>query len=284
MTKRQAKAKWKGRKERMKRFKQLISAIAAAAVMLGCLCGFAGAESPTGSLTVTIQGNTQGVSTAGITLNLYRIGGEDGGTWKLDDAFADTGYMEAWQSQSSNKMIAALKKIRGIVNDRGIAPTVSKKSDNTGTVRFDNLPRGIYFGYATGAPKEMTIQNFAAHVPEAGNGKMDAAVVLKNTVNIPKTEAPHTVTIHYLYEDGTRAHQQYQGTYWPGDTYEIYSPVISGYISSIPRANGTMPARNVQITVIYIRGTEGMTIVNIQDYETPLGLGDLQMHVGVCFE
>ena len=40
----------------MKRFKQLISVIAAAAVMLGCLCVSAAAESPAGSLTVTIQG------------------------------------------------------------------------------------------------------------------------------------------------------------------------------------------------------------------------------------
>ncbi len=268
----------------MKRFKQLISAIAAAAVMLGCLCAFAGAESPAGTLTVTIQGNNQGVSIAGITLNLYRIGGEDGGTWKLDDAFADTGYMEAWQSQSSNKMIAALKKIRGIVNERGIKPTASRKSDNKGVVRFDNLPRGIYFGYAADAPKEMTIQNFAAHVPEAGNGKMDAAVVLKNTVKVPKTETPHKLTIRYIYEDGTAAHKDYHGTYWPGDTYDVYSPVISGYIISMPRVNGMMPSRDLQFTVIYIRGTAGMTIVNIQDYETPLGLGDLQMHVGVCFE
>ena len=61
----------------MKRFKQLISVIAAAAVMLGCLCVSAAAESPAGSLTVTIQGNNQGVSTAGITLNLYRIGGDE---------------------------------------------------------------------------------------------------------------------------------------------------------------------------------------------------------------
>ena len=45
-----------------------------------------------------------------------------------------------------------------------------------------------------------------------------------------------------------------------------------------------MPSRNLQYTVIYIRSTSGMKILNILEYETPLGLGDLQMHVGVCFE
>ena len=93
--KRRMRTNRKGRENRMKRFKQLISVIAAAAVMLGCLCVSAAAESPAGSLTVTIQGNNQGVSTAGITLNLYRIGGEDGGTWRQHRAFSETGYMEA---------------------------------------------------------------------------------------------------------------------------------------------------------------------------------------------
>lgn len=268
----------------MKRFAQLITAITAIAVMLGCFCLSAGAEGPTGSLTVTIQGNNQGISTAGITLNLYRIGGDDTGTWKLDNAFTDTGYVEAWQEQSGNKMNTALKRIRGIVNDNGIKPTVSRKSDENGVVRFDNLPRGIYFGYTTGAPKEMTIQNFAAHVPEAGSGKMDADVILKNTVNIPRKESPYTVTIHYIYEDGTTARPSFHGTYWPGNTYDVYSPLITGYTSSVPRVNGVMPSRNLQYTVIYIRSTSGMKILNILEYETPLGLGDLQMHVGVCFE
>ncbi len=284
MMKRQTITDRKGRNKRMKRFAQLISVIAAIAALLGCLCVSAGAEGPTGSLTVTIQGNTQGISTAGITVNLFRIGGEEAGTWKLESAFAETGYMNAWQEQSGTKMNNALRKIRGIVNDRGITPTVTGKSDNNGTVRFDNLPRGIYFGYATGAPKEMAIQSFTAHVPEAGSGNMDAAVILKNTVTIPKTETPYTVTIHYIYEDGTVAHKDYLGTYWPGNTYDIYSPLISGYLISVPRVNGSMPSRNLQFTVIYLRSTPGTTIVNIRDYETPLGLGDLQMHVGVCFE
>ena len=266
----------------MKRFVQLISVIAAVAALLGCLCASAGAESPTGSLTVTIQGNNQGISTAGITLNLYRIGGVDGDTWKLDSAFEDTGYLEAWQKQSGDMMSTALKKIRKIVTDNDITPTVSSKSDKNGVVRFDNLPRGIYFGLTTGAPKEMTVQNFAAHIPEAGSGKMNAEAILKNTVVVPKEENPYTVTIRYIYEDGTTAHKTYKGMFWPDDIYDVYSPVIDGYTASIQRVNGTMPARDLQFTVIYIRNDDSITIV--PDYDTPLGLGNIQMHVGVCIE
>ncbi len=268
----------------MKRFKQLISAIAAAAVMLGCLCVSAAAESPAGSLTVTIQGNIQGISTAGITLNLYRIGGEDGGTWKLDSAFAETGYMEAWTEQSGAKMRTALRNIRGIVNTSGMNPSASAKSNANGVIVFESLPRGIYFGIATGVPKEMTVQNFVAHIPEAGSGKMDAQAVLKNNVTVPKEKNPYKVTIRYIYEDGTPAHQTYEGTYWPDDIYDVYSPVIPDYTASILRVNGVMPERDLQFTVIYIRNDDSIVIVNIPEYETPLGLGELQMHVGVCFE
>ena len=45
-----------------------------------------------------------------------------------------------------------------------------------------------------------------------------------------------------------------------------------------------MPERDLQFTVIYIRNDDSIVIVNIPEYETPLGLGELQMHVGVCFE
>ena len=230
----------------MKRFMQLISVIAAIAALLGCLCASAGAESPTGSLTVTIQGNNQGISTAGITLNLYRIGGEDGDTWKLDSAFDDTGYLEAWQKQSGD------------------------------------MPRGIYFGLTAGAPKEMMVQNFAAHIPEAGSGKMNAEAILKNTVVVPKEENPYTVTIRYIYEDGTTAHKTYRGTFWPDDIYDVYSPVIEGYTASIQRVNGKMPEWDLQFTVIYVRNDDSITIV--PEYDTPLGLGNIQMHVGVCIE
>ena len=282
MTKKRMQTKRKGMNNRMKRFVQLISVIAAVAVLLGCLCASAGAESPTGSLTVTIQGNNQGISTAGITLNLYRIGGEADDTWKMDSAFANTGYLAAWQAQSAEMMRTALREIRGIVNGGGIAPAASATSDNNGIIHFDNLPRGIYFGLTTGTPKEMTVQSFAAHIPEAGSGKMNASAILKNTVVVPKEENPYTVTIRYIYEDGTTAHQTFRGTFWPGDIYDVYSPLIAEYIASILRVNGTMPARDLQFTVIYIRDDDNITIV--PEYDTPLGLGNIQMHVGVCFE
>ena len=280
MTKRQTKQK--GRNNRMKRFVQLISVIAAIAALLGCLCASAAAESPTGSLTVKIQENDQGISTAGITLNLYRIGGKDGDTWKLDSAFEDTEYLEAWQKQNSDMMSAALKKIRKIVTDNGMAPTVSGKSDKNGVVRFDNLPRGIYFGLTTDTPQEMTVQNFAAHIPEAGSGKMNAEAILKYKVDVPKEATTYTVTIRYVYEDGTTAHKTYKVKFKPGAIYDVYSPMIEGYTASEQRVNGKMPARDLQFTVIYVRNDDSITIV--PEYDTPLGLGNIQMHVGVCIE
>lgn len=271
----------KGRGSRMKRFNQLISALAVFILLLGCMGGAAAAEDTTGSLTVTIDGNTKGVSTAGITLNLYRIGGDETGTWTLKSEFADSGYMEAWKEQSGEKMRAALQKIRGIVTDGNMTPDASAKSDNKGVISFTELPRGIYFGVAAGTPKEMTVQNFAAHIPEAGTGRMQATAALKNRVVVPQTKNPYTVTIRYIYEDGTTAWPTYHGTYWPDEIYDVYSPVIPGYTCSDPRIHGVMPPRNLQFVVIYIKPNDGTTIV---EYDTPLGLGNIQIHVGVCYE
>jgi len=60
--------------------------------------------------------------------------------------------------------------------------------------------------------------------------------------------------------------------------------VIPGYQATILEVTGTMPHHDVEYTVIYIPTENGRILINLDDYETPLGLGDIQMHVGVCYE
>jgi len=44
---------------------------------------------------------------------------------------------------------------------------------------------------------------------------------------------------------------------------------------------GVMPPRNLTITVIYTPNGGGIII---DDYDTPLGLGNVGMNVGDCYE
>ena len=62
------------------------------------------------------------------------------------------------------------------------------------------------------------------------------------------------------------------------------SPIIPEYQYDIAEVAGIMPAHNVEYTVMYFAKKPGWSYYNIEDYETALGIGDIQMHVGVCFE
>ena len=83
----------------------------------------------------------------------------------------------------------------------------------------------------------------------------------------------YTVTVKYEYEDGTPAAPNTVITRKPGQNYSIDSPVIPGYTPSIPVVEGTVPNHNVTIVVVYV-----------PDYETPLGLGNVSITVGECYE
>jgi uncharacterized repeat protein (TIGR01451 family) len=91
------------------------------------------------------------------------------------------------------------------------------------------------------------------------------------------------LTITYVYQDGSTAAPTYQATLRVNDVYDIASPVLSGYVASVERVSGTMSGRNAAYTVIYVRaGSANMTIID--EYGTPLNIGNVVMNVGDCFE
>jgi hypothetical protein len=97
-----------------------------------------------------------------------------------------------------------------------------------------------------------------------------------------KPAAPYSLKIHYVYLDGTTAAPTHAATLAIGDAYDVASPELPGYTASLVRVTGTMPARNVIYTVIYLK--EGTTLVPLGGYEVPLNIGSVGMSVGDCFE
>ena len=96
---------------------------------------------------------------------------------------------------------------------------------------------------------------------------------------------PYRIIIHYIYEDGTKAWDDWGPyTLWPGENYDKISPEIPGYTPDHDRIYGVMPHRDLEFTVIYVKREQGKRLITLDDYETALGLGNIQMHVGVCFE
>lgn len=103
----------------------------------------------------------------------------------------------------------------------------------------------------------------------------------------------YQLTIYYVYADGSTAAPTYSTTLEAGTEYSVPSPEIAGYTPSIYIVSGVMPARDVQYTVVYVSKenedplfpfSEMSALLNLGDYETPLGLGFTVCNVGVCFE
>ena len=99
------------------------------------------------------------------------------------------------------------------------------------------------------------------------------------------TMEDYTLTILYRYTSGGQAAPTYTETLNYGDRYSVTSPTIAGYLVDRPVVNGTMPARNVTETVFYDADeTTAPELVTIEDFDTPLGLGNVNLNAGEAIE
>ena len=99
--------------------------------------------------------------------------------------------------------------------------------------------------------------------------------------NVVYTRELHNLTIRYVYRGGAEAAPSFSASLAEGDAFSQDSPVLPGYVASQRTVNGTMPGRDTVYTVIYVPGNA--TVV-IDEYGVPLGIGNVEMNVGDCFE
>ena len=89
----------------------------------------------------------------------------------------------------------------------------------------------------------------------------------------------YRLTIHYIYQDGAMAHEDYTWTYWFNSTYNVPSPIIPGFTPSIDVIAGRMPSHGLELTVVYVGDGE----IVIPDEDTSLGFKSY-LNAGECFE
>ena len=105
------------------------------------------------------------------------------------------------------------------------------------------------------------------------------------------------LTVYYQYLDGTTAADTHYETLHAGDAYSVPSPVIPGYTANILLVSGVMPGHDMEYVVIYVpqpgtvpeedpeqarRRGSGLTVID--DFDTPLGLGGVEVNAGECFD
>ena len=67
----------------------------------------------------------------------------------------------------------------------------------------------------------------------------------------PPVTDTYTLTIKYVYEDGKEAAKTYTQQLNQDATYKVESPKISSYVASMTTVEGTMPAQDTEVRVIY---------------------------------
>ncbi|MCQ2457389.1 MAG: MucBP domain-containing protein, partial [Clostridia bacterium] len=96
------------------------------------------------------------------------------------------------------------------------------------------------------------------------------------------TPVEHKLVIRYVDEDGEPVHNPHTETHKTGEHYEVESPDIEGYTTTTKIVEGDMPGHDTVITVIYFKPTDDL--VTITDYDTPMGIGGLNVNAGDCYE
>ena len=104
------------------------------------------------------------------------------------------------------------------------------------------------------------------------------------TIDVYYTRHIYTLTIRYRFVGGGVAAPTYTANLEYGASYSIASPTIAGYTTERPRVRGTMPNRDVEITVYYDTTATPPDLITIDDYGTPLGLGNLSINAGDSIE
>ena len=174
-------------------------------------------------------------------------------------------------SQSATKTYdgSALTRPAVTITGDGFVPGELAKAEATGSItNVGSTPNAIRYT-TTGAFN-------------AANYSIALSVGTLTVTEKPKPEPRRTfnLTINYVYQNGKRAAASYnRGGLKNGETFDITSPVIAGYTASETVVSGTIYNRDVKVTVIYT--ADG---VNLDDYGVPLGLGNITMNVGDCFE
>ena len=70
----------------------------------------------------------------------------------------------------------------------------------------------------------------------------------------------YTVTVKYVYEDGTKALDDYSKSFDYNTAYDVKSPSIEGYTPDVDRVQGTIGAQNVVVTVKYVANEYKLTV------------------------
>ena len=132
--------------------------------------------------------------------------------------------------------------VKYVMSDGSTAPAAVTK-----TLRF-------------GQSDSVTSPVVTGYTPDRTVATVDA--ITENTeVTVTYTLDKHNVTVHYVYENGTKAADDKTLTVEYGKTYSIDSPKITGYTADQAIVSGKMGTGDITVTVKYTVNSHKLTII-----------------------
>ena len=241
-----------------------------------------------GWVSITIGDEKSPFSKEGIEVAVYLIATGDYGNWTMEKDFADITVFT--RDDGSTHIDKSLAQIRQRIQDRKIKALQSDLTDGNGKAEFKNLPRGIYYVLMTHGLEGLTISPMLLSAPNKEGSVQIRAVAKYEYREVTPTPSPTPTP---------------KPTPTPFETPEITptvppdrkvtptptAPQETSTLPPTPAPPSPTPAFTPGPTLTptrepVITQTPGPsdTPIPIDDYETALGLGNIQMHVGVCFE
>lgn len=131
------------------------------------------------------------------------------------------------------------------------------------TVLFNNLYGRLETGEYAGLPTPFRVGYEFDGWYLNGKRITEESVVTTagdHTLQAGWKELEFSVTVRYVFEDGTEAAPSVGGLYAYGAIYEFISPQLDGYTADLPEVSGRVPAQNTVITVTYTANEYQLTI------------------------
>ena len=122
--------------------------------------------------------------------------------------------------------------------------------------------------YSSGYSYNVKSPVLTGYIPD--KDRVTGVLTEDTEIIVTYTEVKYTLTVKYVYINGTNAAPAKVSELAYREKYNIESPTIQGYTSSRKYVSGTMPARNVTVTVYYNESIPNGDIGVIEDLDTPL--------------
>lgn len=228
-----------------------------------------------------------------IQLAAYLIGTGPYGDWEILDIYKDIRIFDENNAFQKNSLTDIKNRIREKNPGSTIAWTRAADASN-GIAEILVANPGLYYVTQINArTKGGTVRTSDMMMATGGkadsvNAKWEFKAAVPDD-DVPPEEKLYKLTIHYIYGNGPMVGQHVfpdhkEEELWTGYKYNVPSGKKQGYWATIEVVTGVMPNHDVELWVYYFMVEEGKRRIPIEDYQTPLGLGDIQMHVGVCYE